>query len=170
MSDSISIKETSASQEKDTVSINVFETYMATIKKSTGAKIFQNLYASINGKNKDIAENGSLSCARYASAILVMTGLIKGLHATVEGTVKDIENSGWKKIQKPRKGAVLVWEPGPQSNWHPHIGFYIGKDKAISNSTKKRVPARHHWTYGTTEDGKPKRKVASIWWHDKLDG
>ena len=79
---------------------------------------------------------------------------MNNLHATVEGTVKDLENSGWKRIKTPKEGSVLIWE---EKNSHKHIGFYLGKNKAVSNSSEKRVPKTHHFTYNG------KRKIESIW-------
>jgi len=77
--------------------------------------------------------------------------------------VEEMEKLGWYKIKKPREGAVLIWEKQKYGNEQfGHIGFYIGRNKAISNSTSARTPRRHHWTFGG------KRKVEAIYWHRKL--
>ncbi|MDX1607926.1 MAG: hypothetical protein R3251_01840 [Candidatus Spechtbacterales bacterium] len=141
----------------------LFDTYIETIKKSVGTKMFQSVYALVDGKKKDVAENGVYSCANYASSLLVIFDLIESRHATVKSTIKDMEKSGWEKIRKPKIGAVIIWEPWERSDRH-HIGFYIGDDKAISTeSDNDGVPHKHHWTYSD------KRPVKSIWWHKKLE-
>ena len=139
------------------------DTYIETIKKSVGTKMFQNIYALVDGEKTDVAQGGVYSCANYASSILVMFDLIEKRHATVKSTVKDIKNSGWKKIEKPKKGAVIIWEPWKKSDRN-HIGFYVEDNVAISTeSDKGGVPHRHHWTYNEN------RPVKSIWWHKKLE-
>jgi uncharacterized protein YycO len=156
--------------KKEKVIPILFDTYIAIIKNSVGSKMFRNSYAKINGRKTDILQNGNLSCAFFASSILVLFKLIKEIHGTVDGTVKDLEQSGWQKIAKPRIGSVIVWEKVDfgNKNFHKHIGFYIGNNKTISaNSIKKGQPRVHHWTYGT-KNNKPVRKIEAIFWHKKL--
>lgn len=151
----------------------LFDTYIAVIKNSAGSKMFRNSYAKINGKKTDILKNGMLSCAFFVSSILVLFKLIKEIHVTVNGTIRDLKKSGWKSAsggKKPRIGSVLVWEKIDfgNKNFHKHIGFYIGNNKAIStNSLKKGQPRIHHWTYGIRRN-KPIRKVELIYWNKKL--
>mgnify|MGYP001587548113 FL=1 len=145
------------------------ESYLKTIENSISSKLFRNLYFKVENKKTDILKNGVLSCAVFVSWILKNFDLIKEGHAMVDGTVKDLKKSGWRKIKKPKIGAVLVWEKlnfndGP----HRHIGFYIKNNVAISNSLKTKMPAEHHWTFGV-KNGKPVRKVEEIWWHKKLE-
>ena len=141
---------------------------MALVKNSVGAKTFRNSYAAVGGKKKDILENGRLSCAFFVSSILVLFKLIKEIHATVDGTERDMEKSGWTKMKKPKIGTVLIWEAVNSGRGeHKHIGFYIGKNKAISNHHKKGFPAVHHWTFGE-KNGKEGRKVEAIYWNKKL--
>ena len=144
----------------------LLDTYLAVIKHSPGAKLFRRSYAKINGVKKDILRNGELSCAFFTSAVLLMFGLIKEMHSTVGGTIRDLEKSGWREIKKPKVGSVLIW--GENGTGHKHSGFYIGNGKAVSNSRTKRTPAVHHWTYGT-KNGQPVRKVTAIYWHKNLD-
>ena len=114
--------------------------------------------------------DGGLSCAFYASSVLALFQLIKKSHGTVEGAIKDLEESGWNKIKTPKIGGVLIWEKLNFENGeaHKHMGFYIGNDKAVSNSEKLGQPKIHHWTYGTIK-GKPVRKVEIIYWNKKFD-
>ncbi|MBU2613122.1 hypothetical protein KJ925_01505 [Patescibacteria group bacterium] len=146
------------------VFILLLDSYLAAIRGSVGSKMFRHLFASVGGKKQDIAKDGALSCGIFVSRVLVMFGLVKETHATVEGTLKDMEASGWKTIRTPRVGAVVVWEP---VGAHRHIGFVVGKGRAISNSTVKHVPVEHSlWkpahAHGTT------RRIESIWWYRKL--
>jgi hypothetical protein len=59
---------------------------------------------------------------------------------------------GWKEVSKEevKKGDVLVWNNRKDLNneTHGHIGFYVGDNKAISNSTKLKRIVRHGWDYG----------------------
>ena len=140
------------------------ESILAFVKNSVGSNMFRNLYAEVNGERKDILEDGRISCAAFVSAILLQFGLIKKGHATVDGTIGDMEDSGWIKIDKPKEGCVLLWEPMEiDGSVNKHIGFYINNDQAISNSFEKRTPQIHHWTYND------KRKITAMYWHNKLD-
>ena len=148
--------------------------YTAVIKNSAGSRMFRHIYAKVNGKEKDLLRNGDLSCAFFASTILYWFQLIKKPHATVSGTIKDMEKSGWREIKNPRPGSVLIWEPkefdeGGVKASYLHMGFYIGNNKAVSNSTKIGMPKIHHWTYGAKK-GNPARKIEAVFWHKKLEG
>jgi hypothetical protein len=41
----------------------------------------------------------------------------------------------------------------------PHIGFYIGNERAISNSSTQRVPIEHDWRFRETRE----RTVTAIY-------
>lgn len=152
------------------VKIILFDSYIQAIKNSIGSSLFKNLYARVGSDAKtDILKSGQLSCAFFASSILYIFKLISNVHATVNGTKKDMDKSGWLKIIKPREGAVLIWEPEESDGeTHQHIGFYMGDNEAISNNTNRGFPEKHHWTFGE-KDGKPIRKVEKIYWYKKLD-
>lgn len=143
----------------------IFDTYLAVIKNSVGSKLFRNFYAKVNGKRTDIMRNGDLSCAFYVSSVLVLFQMINKIHGTVDSTVLDLKKSGWRIIKKPKIGSVLVWEKIDfgKNNIHRHIGFYIGNNKAISNSCESGYPVRHYWTFGG------KRKIEMILWNPKLE-
>jgi hypothetical protein len=152
------------------VEVNLLKSYLARIQNSVGSKMFRNLYAKVDGKERDILDNGSLSCAIFVSIILQSFELIKKPHATVVELIKDMEVSGWKKSRNLKVGDVLIWEAIDQTGngvKHLHVGFYVGNDKAISNSTDKRVPVKHHFTFGT-KAGKPKRRIIGIYRHKNL--
>mgnify|MGYP000680999262 CR=1 FL=1 len=137
-----------------------FENYFSMIKNSEGSRMFQDFFAILNGKKKNLTQKGRLSCAFFVSSILYHFSLIKAPHLTVEGTLKDMKNSGWFEIKKPKKGCVILWE---KKKGHFHLGFCLSSRKAISNSRQKRVPILH------SIDFSGKRKIISFFWHKKLD-
>lgn len=151
-------------QAHKSIHIKKKDTYLALIRNSVGTKTFRNIFAKVDGKKKDILEDGNLSCAYYVSSLLTIAGLISGVHATVSGTVRDLVKNGWIEIKKPKQGAVIVWENVDfgLGEVHGHIGFYIGDNKAVSNDYKKGCPAIHGWTYNG------KRKIKTIFWNQNI--
>ncbi len=140
------------------VELCFLKNYLAIIQKSIGSKIFQNLYALVDGEKQDILEGGELSCAHFTSFILLHFNLIKKPHATVSGLEKDLIQSGWKKLTEPISGCVVIW--GPDNTGHRHIGFCIG-GRTVSNSTRLKKISSHSLRI---ED----RKIESFYWHKKL--
>jgi hypothetical protein len=153
--------------EPPVIKLDLFASYLSMIAGAVNSRQWRHLYAQVNGRRQDLLGNGRRSCAFFVSGLLTARGLLQSMHATVAGTVQDLEASGWVRIKRPRKGAVLVWEQAAQVGpaVHPHIGFYVGPQRAISNSSKRGVPVRHHWTYGTRANGQPKRRITAIYWH-----
>jgi hypothetical protein len=138
--------------------------YLSAIKKSVGAKLFQNVFADIDGVEKDITNNGELSCALFVSSLLMMFHLIdasKAPHTTVSGLLKNMMASEWEQITEKelKEGDVIVWKKiiDTDGEVHEHIGFYIGNDKAISNSSEKHTPEEHHYKYNGN------RAIESCW-------
>ena len=151
------------------IKILLVDSYLAAIKNSVGSKIFNNLWAEVDGERKDILDDGRKSCGYLVSGILLWFGLIRERHATVLGTLKDMLASGWEEISEPKIGSVIIWEKEfSNGEINEHIGFYMGDNMAISASTKNQMPIEHHWTYGE-ENGEPKRKVIAIYWHPRLN-
>ncbi len=126
---------------------------------------FRNVYATDeSGIERDILEDGQLSCAVFVSQILLPIELIKTSHATVAGMERDMLACGWQQIPTLRPGAVIVWAKiQDESETHAHIGFCVSESEAISNSTSQRFPRRHSINY----DGS--RPVEKIYWHPELD-
>lgn len=114
--------------------------------------MFQHLWADDGNQKLDLVRDGELSCAIFVSSILKLFDLIGSKHATVDSTIKDMLASGWKevKLDKIELGDVIVWNILSDKNnqSHGHIGFYIGDQKAVSNSRKLRYIVRHGWNYG----------------------
>jgi len=144
-----------------------YDTYLAVIRNSQNARLWQTNWAYVDGQKKDILKRGVLSCAFFVSSILVIFGLIKEVHATVDGTIKDLKKFGWYRTKKLKPGAVLIWEANQESNFHTHNGFYLGNNRAISNNCVKRCPVIHHFTYGVKK-GQPNRKIIASYWHRKI--
>jgi hypothetical protein len=142
----------------------LFETYLAVVKNSVGSKMLRNFFARVSGKRKDVMNNGELSCAFYVSSVLALFKYCKAPHGSVDSTVGDLRKSGWKVAKKPVVGSVLVWSKMDfgKNDAHKHIGFYIGKDRAISNNYKLGYPTEHHWTFNS------KRKIEMILWGSKI--
>ncbi len=142
--------------------------FLTRIQDSVGSNLFRSYY--LNGE--DVLKNGDLSCAFFVSQILHMSGgLINGPHCTVTGTIKDMESNGWYKIQKPRMGCIVVWDPIKQNgSSHQHIGFYIGGGQAISNRSSQGFPGEHSLRYtGLDKDEKTKKvNISALYWHDAL--
>ena len=146
-----------------------FDTYLGTIKNAVGSKMFQTVWAEVDGVRKDVIQGGDLACATFVTGVLYLYDLIGDKHATVKSTLEDLVKSGWYEIEKPKDGCVLVWEEEVfEDGLHPHIGFYTGKETAVSNSKEMSSPQEHHWTYGV-KNGAPVRKIVGMYWNNKLD-
>lgn len=131
------------------------------IHNAIGTNQFRTLYALVGEKKRDIMHDGDLACAFFVSFILSGFSLIKSMHGTVDGTVKDLKSSGWRRIKTPKSGCIIVWEALVDKNGesHKHIGFYIGGGKAISNNSKKKSPSVHPYL---------NRKITALYWNTKL--
>lgn len=138
--------------------------------------LFRNFYIEKEGEIKDALEDGKNSCAVMLTSILYSYNplleflgkkhWLKFIHLTVASTEKDMLENGWFVIDDLKPGAVIIWEKkdGRDGSPHNHIGFYVGNDEAISNSSKGTgFPWKHHYTYNDT------RKIDKIYWHDQLN-
>lgn len=149
---------------KSKFEILTYQNYLSMIKASQGSKMFRHVYVLDNNKEKDILKNGELSCAYYISCILKLFNLIDqdiSPHATISGLINNMLNNGWRLTKKLTLGNVLVWEKQITSSGeiHPHLGFYLGEDKAISYRDERRIPTIHHYTYNQ------ERKIIQILTH-----
>ena len=139
--------------------------------------MFRNFYISENGVERDVLEDGSLSCAVFVSSILYFHNSlleffkkphwIKFTHANVVSTEKDMLENGWYEIKELKSGAVIVWEKKQVNGdnvMHFHVGFCVSETEAVSNGSKNGgFPWKHHITYNGT------RKIEKIYWHPELD-
>lgn len=134
------------------------KTYLATIENSLGSNTYRNSYALIDGEERDILKNGKLSCAFYVSSILLMFGLIKEIHSTVNGVERDLASSGWQKVDAYEPGDVIFWEElEGQDGRHGHVGFFWKDGLAVSNDSLSGRPAKHDSLFGS--NGQTKRKI-----------
>lgn len=156
------------SKDKKIIKPLALDTLLSVVEKSVGTKMFQTIWAEVDGKQSDITEQGNLSCAFYVSGVLAMFGLIDRIHSTVSGTVLEMQKYGWKKTKVLESGVVIVWNPGENSQFtNQHIGFYLGQEQAISNSWQKGVIATHHYTFGKV-GLKEYRPIVAMYRHPKL--
>lgn len=151
--------------------------------------LFKNLYVKpADEPETDLLMNGKRACAVVESGVLLLNGLIKGMHATVNSTEKDMLASGWTELQPPKDwlntdwkdikpllkdkiGAIIVWENQIDKEdgfGYNHIGFYADDDFAISNDSHLGVPAKHHITWGAPGMA-GFRRIEKIYWHPLLD-
>jgi len=158
------------SDKLEIFNVNLIRSYLAMMRNSEGAKIFRNFYINTPQGEKDVLNNGELSCSAFVSFILYQWDLISDTHANVSSTVKDILGYGWIPIAKPKPGSIIEWESMVMADGskHKHLGFYLGDNKAISNRYESGTPEIHHWTFGE-KDGKPVRKIEKIYWNNKLN-
>lgn len=148
-------------------SIATKETYIKMIQNSVGSKLFRCLYVKVENQKepKDVLGNGELSCAVFVGSILALNGLISRPHATVGGVIKELEKLCFQKINlsKMEIGDIIIWDKNNDlDSDNMHIGFYAGKNSAISNSTKFKKIKKHHVTYGK-ENGKPVRNILAVY-------
>lgn len=143
-------------------------TLMSVVEKSPGTKMFQTIYAEVDGKKTDVTKDGDLSCAFFVSGVLSMFDLVDRIHATVKGTVRAMEIAGWKETKQLKSGAVIKWGPSTDGSFsHEHLGFYLSDNQAISNINYKRTPGCHHLTFGKEGIGRH-RPILAIYYHSKL--
>jgi len=140
--------------------ILTYQNYCQMIKGSQGSQMFRRLYVLENNQKKDILKNGQLACAYYVSSILKIFDLISQPHATVKSTVKDILKNSWRPTKKLKPGNVIVWR---KKENHLHIGFYLGKNRAISHCYEMKTPIVHDYTYNK------KRKIVKILTHKIIE-
>lgn len=132
-----------------------FKTYLRVIHNSVDSNLFRNFYVSSPEKGEfDALNDGENSCAFFVSSILVVFKKLNDIHGTVESAVKDLVDSGWIEVDKPKAGDVLVWEAVQfDDGLKKHIGFSVGNGKAISASWNKKTPLEHDEHFGETNRG-----------------
>jgi hypothetical protein len=126
------------------------KTFIQMIGNSEGTSMFRNWYVQTPDKGEfDAMKDGEDSCAFYVSGLLKIFNKINTVHGTVASTVKDLEKSGWHKVDNPISGDVLVWEAQKFGDaWQAHIGFYIGDNMAVSTSWTKKKVIMHEMNFG----------------------
>lgn len=145
------------------------ETYLKMIENADGARIFNSLFVrrENSDKTEDILNDGELSCAFFVSNLLFIFGWVNAPHTTVKSMREVLLGNEWEDVgvNNIQQGDILFWEEMifDDGDAHSHIGFALNEAEAISTSEKSRRILRHHITYGTGEDGTPKRKVETAY-------
>lgn len=121
--------------------------YLSYIRSSIGSDKYKNHFVLKDGMLFDVLQDGKFSCAKFVTEVLKKFNMINSVHATVKSSCKDMKKLGWYEVEFKdiKRGDVIVWERNDKRNLH--IGFYIGKYRAISNSSDKRVIWNHHYKY-----------------------
>jgi hypothetical protein len=135
------------------------KTLLTFIRNSMGTSLFKNFIVEEDGETKDLLMDGSNSCALYVSTLLSMSKLLDTPRKMVDHLEEDLQAHGWRLIDTPRVGAVIIW--AAQDN-HRHVGFCVSKEKAVSNRSSVSVPGAHSIDF----DGQ--RRIESIYWNDHL--
>jgi hypothetical protein len=151
----------------------ILRSYLAVIKRSIGSPIWQEFYASVNGKTTEVTRNGNVSCAWHITSILKMFSLVDTAQITVHRALDEMERCGWKKIARPRLGCIVIWGAQPadpermkkdKNTYYPltrHIGFYIGGGQTVTNDGRgTHKPQIKALTY---------RPVENFYWHRGLE-
>ncbi len=130
--------------------------YKKYILKNIGSDEYRNHFISKDNVLLDVLQDGRFACAKFVSEVLKKFRMINVVHATVKSAQKDMMAFGWKEIELRdiKRGDVIVWERNARGNLH--IGFYVGRYRAVSNSSSKRVIWKHHYKY------RGKRKIVRV--------
>ena len=132
------------------------ETYLQMINNSVGSGMFRNFYVRTPDQGTfDALADGSNSCAFYVSGLLVLFKKLQGVHGTIDGTVQDLETSGWKTVENIKDiqpGDVIIWEQREFSDGtYGHMGFALGAGQATSTSWTEKVVVQHDLYFGDAE-------------------
>lgn len=132
-------------QDVSAVERDYFKTYIQLIHNAVGTHLFRNFYVRSGERGTfDSLDDGDNSCAFLVSSILtLMKKLQGGVHGTVDATVADLRESGWREVDgPPQAGDVLVWE-SVAGHTQRHIGFSLGNGRAVSNASSQKMPVEH---------------------------
>jgi hypothetical protein len=144
--------------ESDKPSRLYFDTYIAMIQNAPGTQMFRHFYVqSGEGRKFDALEDGENACAFFVSSVLKLFDKIHSVHGTVANTVKELEETGWEKVDNPIAGDVIIWKANAKANNHEHIGFSLGNKQAASTSSAKKEVTKHDLDFGS--ESRPIRSV-----------
>lgn len=130
------------------------------VKGSVGSNAYRHFHATIDGAEVDTMRDGEVACAYFVSSILTIFGGLDSPSFVVGSVENKLINKGWHVVDSPEPGDILVYEDLKQDDEvHAHIGFYIGNDRAVSNSWTTKTPLEHDWLYRDSTE----RKVTSIY-------
>jgi len=151
----------------------ILKTYLAFIKRSVGSPIWQEFYASVNGKVSEVTRGGNVSCSWYVTSVLKIFSLISTVQITVHRALDEMERHVWKQIPRPRTGCVVLWAAKPADPKRMkqdgktynamirHLGFYIGGGQTVTNdgrgTRKPQIKPLHY------------RPVEAYYWNRNLE-
>jgi hypothetical protein len=139
---------------KKKITVDREKNYLTMITNAVGSRLFAQLWVSDSaGEEEDISRGGELSCAIFVSGVLKLNDRLKELTATVSRLQERMLAQGWREVslEEIKPGDVIFWNKRTAKGAgaaHSHVGFYIGHQKAISNSNKLKKIVRHSWNYG----------------------
>jgi len=153
---------------KDKPKILKKETYLKMIGNSIGSKLFNSIIAIDNGVEKDILNDGQVSCAVFVSNILFLNGLLSKQRATINSLENDLLSlPQFQQISevnyKPEKGDMVIWESIKfnSGSEHRHIGFILNSKEAVSTDYREKCVVKHD-IYRNTEDSTKIRKIEKV--------
>lgn len=132
--------------------------YINLAQKLVWSDLFTYLGMKQDGEKEftDIVEGGKYACAYFVSNVLAYFKLIERWSATVKSLQKQLAEKNFVKYEYMQGmnipyGAIIFWNvenPTQESISQEHVWFYIGDNKAISNSSfqKKIVIHPLYWT------------------------
>jgi hypothetical protein len=146
-----------------------FETYLQMIENSIGSAQYRNFYVWTDERGTfDALDDGENSCAFFVSSLLTLMKVMQGVHGTVESTINELKDSGWRIIEDEadiKSGDVLVWEPQEfHDGMYEHIGFVAKDGQAVSTSWKERTVVKHDLYFGEAN-----RAISQIFRKDSWD-
>lgn len=134
-------------------------------KNFVGTKGFRNFYQN----DKDILNNGDVSCAFFVSTVLAMCKLVDRVYFTVDNLSKYLEESTlfetflFPKVEEISAGDVIIWDTS--EGGHKHIGFCVAQGVAVSNRSSLGAPGEHELVYSGFDkvDVDKERKILRIY-------
>src|SRR3989344_5234777 len=93
--------------------------YLGMVENSAKGEnwMFRNFYIRENKTEKDVLEDGGLSCAVFVSSILYLhnslleflkkPNWIQFVHSNVSSVEKDLVNNGWYEVKELKPGAII---------------------------------------------------------------
>lgn len=118
------------------------------IENSVGTKMFNSLYAEVDGEKKDILEDGNLSCACFVSSVMYLFEMIDMQRARTESLKKFLDESpNFVKVDcsdaEPGDIAIYGEVEYPNGRLFPHSGFVKDANTVVSTNYKKKAVDKH---------------------------
>lgn len=133
-------------------------TYLTTIENSVGSTQYRSLFVRYqdSGEEKDILENGELSCAYFVSSVLYLFGMLDKQRATVASVLRHVnESPDWTEVSvaEAEPGDVVFYEEREfeRGTRHAHVGFVLNGEEAVSTSDTKKCVTKHQLDYHPIE-------------------